>query len=47
MKFRVFRFKKVDSTNNSAIKVIKNSNINYGMPANENKIINNDKDNKG
>ncbi|MDC0150838.1 biotin--[acetyl-CoA-carboxylase] ligase [Candidatus Pelagibacter sp.] len=31
MKFRVFRFKKVDSTNNSAIKVIKNSNINYGM----------------
>ena len=31
MKFRVFRFKKVVSTNNSAIKVIKNSNINYGM----------------
>ena len=31
MKFKIFRFKKVVSTNNSAIKVIKNSNINYGM----------------
>ncbi len=31
MKFKIFRFKKVESTNNSAIRVIKNSNINYGM----------------
>ena len=31
MKFRIFRFKKVQSTNNTAIRIIKNSNINYGM----------------
>ena len=31
MKFRIFRFKKVGSTNNSAVRIIKNSNINYGM----------------
>ena len=31
MKFKIFRFKKVDSTNNSAIRIIKNSNIDYGM----------------
>ena len=31
MKFKVFRFKKVKSTNNSAIRIIKNSNIDYGM----------------
>ena len=31
MKFKIFKFKKVDSTNNTAIKIIKNSNINYGM----------------
>ena len=31
MKFKVFRFKKVESTNNSAIRIIKNSNVNYGM----------------
>ncbi len=31
MKFKIFRFKKVESTNNSAIRIIKNSNINYGM----------------
>ena len=31
MKFKVFRFKKVESTNNTAIKIIKNSNIDYGM----------------
>jgi|TARA_X000000368_G_scaffold360989_1_gene304985 BirA family biotin operon repressor/biotin-[acetyl-CoA-carboxylase] ligase len=38
MKFKIFRFKKVDSTNNSAIRIIKNSNINYGMVvANEQK----------
>ena len=31
MKFKVFRYKKVNSTNNSAIRLIKNSNLNYGM----------------
>ena len=31
MKFRIFRFKKVKSTNNSAIRIIKNSNSDYGM----------------
>ena len=31
MKFKIFRFKKVKSTNNSAIRVIKNNNIDYGM----------------
>ena len=31
MKFKVFRFKKVESTNNSAIRIIKNSNTDYGM----------------
>ena len=31
MKFKIFRFKKVESTNNTAIRIIKNSNINYGM----------------
>ena len=31
MKFKIFRFKKVKSTNNTAIRIIKNSNINYGM----------------
>ena len=31
MKFKVFRFDKVVSTNNTAIKKIKNSNLNYGM----------------
>ena len=31
MKFKIFRFKKVLSTNNSAIRIIKNSNIDYGM----------------
>ena len=31
MKFKILRFKKVESTNNTAIRIIKNSNINYGM----------------
>ena len=31
MKFKIFRFKKVESTNNTAIKIIKNSSTNYGM----------------
>ena len=31
MKFKIFRFKKVESTNNSAIRIIKSSNIDYGM----------------
>ena len=31
MKFKIFRFKNVKSTNNTAIKIIKNSNLKYGM----------------
>ena len=31
MKFKIFRFKNVESTNNSAIRIIKNSNTDYGM----------------
>ena len=31
MKFKIFRFKKVESTNNSAIKIIKNSKVENGM----------------
>ena len=31
MKFKIFRYKKVKSTNNSAIRIIKNSKSNYGM----------------
>ena len=31
MKFKKFRFKKVKSTNNTAIRIIKNSNYKYGM----------------
>ena len=31
MKFKIFKFKKVNSTNNTAIRIIKNSNFDYGM----------------
>ena len=31
MKFKIFRFKKVNSTNNTAIRIIQNSNLDYGM----------------
>ena len=31
MKFKVFRFKKVKSTNNTALRLIKRSRFNYGM----------------
>ena len=31
MKFKIFKFNKVKSTNDSAIRIIKNSNIDYGM----------------
>ena len=31
MKFKTFKFKKVKSTNNTAIRIIKNSNCKYGM----------------
>ncbi len=31
MKFKLFKYKKVKSTNTTAIRIIKNSNINYGM----------------
>ena len=36
MKFKVFRFNKVKSTNNTAIKIIKNSAFDYGMIVSEN-----------
>ena len=35
MKFKIFRFKKVKSTNNTAIRIIKNSNHYYGMISSE------------
>ena len=35
MKFRIFRIKKVKSTNNTAIRIIKNSNFNSGMVISE------------
>ena len=35
MKFKIFRFKKVNSTNNTAIRIIQNSNLNYGMVISE------------
>ena len=35
MKFKVFRFKKVKSTNNTAIRILKNTNIHYGMISSE------------
>jgi len=31
MKFKIFKFKNVKSTNNTAIRIIKNFNIDYGM----------------
>ena len=31
MKFKIFRFKKVNSTNNTAIRIIKKTNLDYGM----------------
>jgi BirA family biotin operon repressor/biotin-[acetyl-CoA-carboxylase] ligase len=42
MKFKIFRFKKVESTNNSAIRIIKNSQNDYGMI-----IANNQKKGRG
>ena len=36
MKFKVFKFNKVKSTNNTAIKIIKTSNVDYGMIISEN-----------
>ena len=35
MKFKIFRFRKVNSTNNTAIRIIQNSNLNYGMVISE------------
>ena len=31
MKFKIFRFKKVNSTNNTAIRIIKETDLDYGM----------------
>ena len=42
MKFKIFRFKKVLSTNDTAIRIINNSNCNYGMV-----ISNNQKKGRG
>ena len=36
MKFKVFRFNKVKSTNNTAIRIIKTSDFDYGMIVSEN-----------
>ena len=35
MKFKIFRFKKVKSTNNTAIRIIKKTNLDYGMIVSE------------
>ena len=35
MKFKIFRFKKVDSTNKTAIRIIKNLDLDYGMIVSE------------
>ena len=35
MKFKIFKFKKVKSTNSSAIRIIKSSNFDYGMVVSE------------
>ena len=36
MKFKIFRFKKLRSTNDTAIRIIRNSNLKYGMIIAEN-----------
>ena len=36
MKIKKFNFKKVNNTNNTAIKIIKNSKLDYGMVVAEN-----------
>ncbi len=36
MNFKKFKFKKINSTNNTAIRIIKNSKIDYGMVISEN-----------
>ena len=35
MKFKIFRFKNIKSTNNTAVRIIKNSNLEYGMVISE------------
>ena len=35
MKLKIFRFKKVNSTNNTAIRIIKKTNLDYGMIVSE------------
>ena len=39
MKLRIFKFKKVKSTNNTAIRIIKNSNFNFGMVYSETQTL--------
>jgi len=36
MKFKIFKYNKVKSTNNTAVRIIKNTNFNYGMIISEN-----------
>ena len=36
MKFKIFKYNKVKSTNNTAIRIIKKTNFNYGMVISEN-----------
>ena len=39
MKFKIFKFKKVKSTNKTAIRIIKNSNCKYGMVISESQTM--------
>ena len=39
MKFKIFKFKKVKSTNKTAIRIIKNSNYKYGMVISESQTM--------
>ena len=39
MKFKIFKFKKVKSTNNTAIRIAKNSNYKYGMVISDNQTM--------
>ena len=39
MKFKQFRFKKVKNTNNTAIRIIKNFKIKYGMVISDNQTM--------
>ncbi len=38
MKFKIFKFKKVKSTNNTALRIIQNTQYKYGMVISESQI---------